>query len=74
MEANAIPALKELINDPRSETRLNAIKALTTLAEAPQARARLLDYVTFISERESDPSKAVARAATIAKKVITWQP
>lgn len=74
LESGAIPALKDLINSEKSEARLNAIKALTTLAEAPRGRAKLLENVKDISEHESDSSKAVARAAEIAKKVITWKP
>lgn len=74
LEAGAISALRQLLHDTSSETRLNAIKALTTLAEAPQGRAKLLDFVSEIQERESDSSRAVARAAQIAKSVITWKP
>lgn len=74
LEAGAIPALKQLISSEKSEARLNAIKALTTLAEAPRGRAKLLENVDEISQQESDSSEAVARAAEIAKKVITWKP
>lgn len=74
LEAGAIPSLLNLLNSTASEARLNALKGLTTLAEAPEGRKNLLGSVSDIEERESDASKAVARAAQIAKSLITWKP
>ena len=42
LEASALDKLAPLLSDIKSEVRLNAIKALTLLAEAPKAKAELL--------------------------------
>ena len=45
----AIPKLVNLVNDKTSEVRLNAIKAITTLSEAPEGRQALLENVSTVS-------------------------
>ncbi|KAK6973879.1 radial spoke head 14 [Biomphalaria glabrata] len=69
-----IPALVNLVDDINSEVRLNAIKALTCLAEAPEGRRELLQHVEQIRNHTKDHREAVAHAARIAVKVITWLP
>ena len=41
LEASALEKLVPLLSDINSEVRLNAIKALTLLAEAPKAKVEL---------------------------------
>jgi len=45
------------------------------LSEAPEGRKTLLEHVEKIEAHEEDAeSSTVARAAIIARKVITWKP
>jgi len=75
LKANAINELLLLVNSGNSEARLNAIKALTMLAEAPEGRQALLSHVDEVEDRTVDPqSQAVCEAAKIALKVIKWKP
>ena len=64
----------ELVDDSCSEVRLNTLKALTCLSEAPEGRSRLLADVEKIRARTFDEMPAVVKAANIAVKVITWKP
>lgn len=57
-----------------SKARLNATKALTMLAEAPEGRKFLQPHVPIFRVLENDSSEAVQRAAQIAIKVIEWKP
>ncbi|BFZ04131.1 hypothetical protein BsWGS_07170 [Bradybaena similaris] len=74
IHALSIQPLTDLVDDINSEVRLNAIKALTCLAEAPEARQELTQHVIKIHNHEKDAVAAVAKAAKIAVKVITWLP
>ncbi|ESP02559.1 hypothetical protein LOTGIDRAFT_224792 [Lottia gigantea] len=74
INCNAIEALVKLVNHQSSEVRLNALKALTCLSEAPEGRDVLLLFVDSIKERTEDSVPAVVNAAKIAVKVITWKP
>lgn len=56
------------------KARLNAIKALTMLAEAPEGRKFLQVHVPDFRVLEVDTSEAVRRAAQIAINVIEWKP
>ena len=56
------------------KARLNAIKALTMLAEAPEGRKFLQTQVPIFRVLEMDHSEGVQRAAQIAIKVIEWKP
>lgn len=47
--AQAIPKLVILVNDENSEVRLNAIKAITMLSEAPEGRRALLNHEDMVS-------------------------
>ncbi|XP_014344956.1 radial spoke head 14 homolog [Latimeria chalumnae] len=75
LNANAIGPLLNLVNDATSsEVRLNVIKAITTLSEAPEGRKELLASVHLLQERQSDENEAVRKAADTAVQVITWKP
>ncbi len=74
LEAEAVLELVGLVDDPCSEVRLNSIKALTCLSEAPEGRKILLEHVEKIKEHTKDPIPAVVKAAEIAVRVITWKP
>lgn len=75
LDANALPRLLKLLKEPSVELRLNALKALTTLSEAPKARSELLRSLTDIVELKNDPdSQAIRKAAQIAERTITWKP
>ena len=75
LNADAIGDLLLLVNSSYSEARLNAIKALTMLTEAPEGRKTLQSHIEEIIDRTVDPkSTAVCEAAKIAMKVIQWKP
>ncbi|KAK3774330.1 hypothetical protein RRG08_056377 [Elysia crispata] len=74
LNCECIPPLVALVDDMNSEVRLNAIKALTCLSEAPEGRQKLLEHVEKIRDHENDHIAAVAKAAKIGVKVITWLP
>lgn len=74
LNAEAILPLLQLTSSALSKARLNAVKALTMLAEAPEGRKFLQAYVHVFRALELDSSKAVRQAAEIATKVIEWEP
>ena len=45
IRSGAIKDLVGLVNDDNSEVRLNALKAITCLSEAPEGRRNLLHHV-----------------------------
>ena len=49
LEASALDKLIPLLSDINSEVRLNAIKALTLLAEAPKAKVQLQSCLPKVS-------------------------
>ncbi|KAB1255391.1 Radial spoke head 14-like protein [Camelus dromedarius] len=74
LDAEAIRPLLELLHLSSSKVRLNAIKALTMLAEAPEGRKLLQAHVPTFRALEKDASAAVRQAAQIAIQVIEWKP
>ncbi|XP_022406907.1 radial spoke head 14 homolog [Delphinapterus leucas] len=74
LDTEAIRPLLELLHSSLSKARLNAIKVLTMLAEAPEGRKILQSHVPTFRALEEDTSAAVQRAAQIAVKVIEWKP
>ncbi|XP_033693174.1 radial spoke head 14 homolog isoform X2 [Tursiops truncatus] len=74
LDTEAIGPLLELLHSPLSKARLNAIKVLTMLAEAPEGRKILQSHVPTFRALKEDTSAAVQRAAQIAVKVIEWKP
>ncbi|XP_044631303.1 radial spoke head 14 homolog isoform X1 [Equus asinus] len=74
LDAEAITPLLGLLFSPLSKARLNAIKALTMLAEAPEGRRFLQAHVPNFRALEKDDNEAVRRAALVAIKVVEWKP
>lgn len=74
LDTQAIGPLLELLHSSLSKARLNAIKVLTMLAEAPEGRKILQSHVPTFRALKEDTSAAVQRAAQIAVKVIEWKP
>lgn len=74
LDAEAIPPLMQLLSSAKSKVRLNATKALTMLAEAPEGRAYLQSHVHVFRVLEAEQNEAIKRAAQIAIKVIEWKP
>ena len=74
LDTEAIHPLLSLLGSSLSKARLNATKALTMLAEAPEGRKFLQSRVPVFRVLEDDTSEAVRRAAQIAVKVIEWKP
>ena len=54
--------------------RVNALKAITCLSEAPEGRKELLNHIENVKKLENDPVPIVAKHAHIAVKIITWKP
>lgn len=75
LDANAIDPLLELLcTIPKTKVCLNATKALTMLAEAPEGRKLLLPHVPTFSHLLVHKNEAIQRAAEVAIKVIEWKP
>lgn len=75
LDANAIDPLLELLcTIPTIKVCLNATKALTMLAEAPEGRKLLLPHVPTFRYLLTNKNEAIRRAAEIAIKVIEWKP
>ena len=75
LECKAVPTLINLMTEECVEMRLNALKLITTLSEAPAGRKELITYVESISRLKNDKdSQAVRKAAQIAEKTIMWKP
>lgn len=74
IKAGAILNLIELINDELSEMRVNSLKAITCLSEAPEGRKELLTHIENVKKLEDDPVPIVAKHAQIAVRIITWKP
>lgn len=75
LDANAIEPLLELLcSVPTTKVCLNATKALTMLAEAPEGRKLLLPRVPTFRYLLTHQNEAIRRAAEVAIKVIEWKP
>ncbi|OBS57996.1 hypothetical protein A6R68_10880, partial [Neotoma lepida] len=75
LDAFAIPPLLELLcSTSTTKVCLNAIKALTMLAEAPEGRKSLLSHLPTFRVFLTHKNEAIQRAAQIAIKVIEWTP
>lgn len=74
LKANAIPNLIALIHDELSEMRVNSLKAIACLSEAPEGRKELLNHIENVRKLENDPIPIVAKHAEIAVRIITWKP
>ncbi|CAL8294208.1 radial spoke head 14 homolog [Gadus morhua] len=75
LSAGALPGLLLLVSSEERAVCLNALKALTALAEAPSGRRHLLEHVPVLSSRTgAHEDQAVRRAAQCALQVVTWTP
>ncbi|GAB1295220.1 Radial spoke head 14 homolog [Apodemus speciosus] len=75
LDAGAIDPLLELLcTIPTTKVCLNATKALTMLAEAPEGRKLLLPRVPTFRYFLTHKNEAIQRAAQVAIKVIEWKP
>ncbi|KAH0518147.1 Radial spoke head 14-like protein [Microtus ochrogaster] len=75
LDADAIKPLLELLcSTPTVKVCLNATKALTMLAEAPEGRMLLQSHVPTFRLLQMHRNEAIQRAAQIAIKVIEWKP
>jgi len=55
--------------------RLNTLKTITELSEAPPGRSELLESLAEVQKLVHDnESAAIRKAARIAVKTITWKP
>ncbi|XP_057650317.1 radial spoke head 14 homolog [Chionomys nivalis] len=68
------PLLELLCSTPTVKVCLNATKALTMLAEAPEGRMLLQSHVPTFRLLRMHRNEAIQRAAQIAIKVIEWKP
>lgn len=75
LDADAITPLLELLcSTSMVKVCLNATKALTMLAEAPEGRTLLQAHVPTFRLLQMHRNEAIKRAAQIAIKVIEWKP
>ncbi|XP_052600670.1 radial spoke head 14 homolog isoform X1 [Peromyscus californicus insignis] len=75
LDVDAIAPLLELLcSTTQSKVCLNAIKALTMLAEAPEGRRLLQPHLPTLRVFQQHKNEAIQRAAQIAIKVIEWKP
>ncbi|XP_055454918.1 radial spoke head 14 homolog [Psammomys obesus] len=75
LDANAIGPLMELLcSKPTTKVILNATKALTMLAEAPEGRQSLQAHLSTFQRLLMHDMEAIRRAAQVAIKVIEWKP
>lgn len=74
INAGAIDLTVPLINSSFSEVKLNALKLMTCLSEAPEGRKELLKHIEKIKQLENDPMPIVSKHANIAVRTITWKP
>jgi len=75
INSGALEPLVTILGDERStEIRVNALKAITCLSEAPEGREWLSKHVTKITDLTSDKNPAVVKHANIAVNIITWRP
>lgn len=75
LDANAVLPLMELLcSRPTTKVILNATKALTMLAEAPEGRQSLLSHLSIFQRLLMHDKEAIRRAAQVAIKVIEWKP
>ncbi|XP_062855616.1 radial spoke head 14 homolog [Trichomycterus rosablanca] len=74
LEAGAIPPLLRLVDSDDVPSCTNALRALTCLAHAPNARDKLRDHVPRLETRLNHPASVVQKAAATAIQVITWKP
>ncbi|CAL8343894.1 unnamed protein product [Lota lota] len=71
--AGALPRLLLLVTSEERAVCVNALRALTALAEAPSGRCNLLEHVPVLNSRMgAHEDQAIRRAAQSALQVVTW--
>ncbi|XP_063050538.1 radial spoke head 14 homolog [Engraulis encrasicolus] len=74
LKAGAIPALLHLVQCEERAVCVNALRALTCLAEAPVARVELMEHLPLLRICLSHKEPIIQRAADTAIRVISWKP
>ncbi|NXU82536.1 RSP14 protein, partial [Xiphorhynchus elegans] len=74
LAAGAMVPLLQLVSERSSPARLNAVKALTLLAELPEGRAALLEHTDTLRRCLRDPRRVLRAAARTAITAIQWKP
>lgn len=86
LDLGVIPVLLELVSKTNQEEEqerrrskaliLYSLRALTSLAEAPDGRRLLLQQLPLLAERSQDTEEDqdIRRAAQTAVRVVTWTP
>ncbi|KAK1156537.1 hypothetical protein AOXY_G25522 [Acipenser oxyrinchus oxyrinchus] len=74
LNADALLPLLGLVRSPQTNVCLNAVKAITVLAEAPEGRKELLKHLDLLEDLRGHDSEVTRRAAETAMRVITWKP
>ncbi|XP_037391882.1 radial spoke head 14 homolog [Pygocentrus nattereri] len=74
LEAGVLPPLLCLVESEDRAVCVNTLRALTCLAEAPKARAQLLQHLPLLQTRLQHPEPIIQRAAATAIQVISWTP
>ncbi|GIY72832.1 radial spoke head 14 [Caerostris extrusa] len=74
LEEKAIEKILPLIRSKNPEIRLNAIKVLTALSEAPPGRRLLMEYFNQILVPLNDSIQEIRRAAKVLNAVVTFKP
>lgn len=74
LKAGAIGPLLRVVASDNRAVCVNALRALTVLAEVPSARAQLLEHVPLLKTRLQHPDSIIQRVASTAIDVISWKP
>ncbi|KAI4896022.1 hypothetical protein NFI96_011277 [Prochilodus magdalenae] len=74
LEAGVLSPLLCLVESEDLAVCVNALRALTCLAEAPRARTQLLQHLPQLQARLHHPEPIIQRASATAIQVISWTP
>ncbi|XP_036000683.1 radial spoke head 14 homolog [Fundulus heteroclitus] len=82
LELNVVPVLLSLLSEKEEEEQrkrrktlvIYCLRALTSLAEAPEGRSLLRNQLPLLERRSQDQDQDVRRAAQTAIRVVTWSP
>lgn len=74
-QLGAQPACCDMLEDELSESRLNAVTAITIIGEIPEGRNYILtNKIDAIKELRTDKNELVRQAAIECCQVIEWKP
>ncbi|KAM4578045.1 radial spoke head 14 homolog [Fundulus diaphanus] len=84
LELKVVPVLLSLLSEEEEEEQrkrkrrktlvIYCLRALTSLAEAPEGRTLLREQLPLLERRSQDQDQDVRRAAQTAIRVVTWSP